>query len=193
MIKEICVAQGDKKFICRFRDSSYIVWYVFYLFHLFFDIQTIYLLHQDNAFTAASFHGYIQTTRIGNFEGRPLKTHFQRNSSGPYIQIIISRKACEEWARLWNHQIKDESMLLTIVLKSHFTQICYLLPVLWECITFMQINPRLTKGGWLPTPREFFSGPQNQRLSDQGHLGNLHYILCGHFDGTKWEYPLQVG
>ena len=32
------------------------------------------------------------------------------------------------------------------------------------------------------------------RKSDQGHLGNLNQIICGHFDKEKnrW-YPLQVG
>ena len=31
-------------------------------------------------------------------------------------------------------------------------------------------------------PREFSLPPQSQKESDQSHLGNLNYILCGHFD-----------
>ena len=57
-----------------------------------------------------------------------------------------------------------------------------------------QLNPRLTKGwGWLPPSREFFPTAPKQTKSDQSHLGNLGYIIRGHFDGKKIGVPLQVG
>ena len=43
-------------------------------------------------------------------------------------------------------------------------------------------------GGYYPL--ENFSLPhQNQRESEQSHLGNLNYIFCGHFDEQKSEHP----
>ena len=33
-----------------------------------------------------------------------------------------------------------------------------------------------------PPPEDFFLGHQNAKESDQGHLPNRFYILCGHFD-----------
>ena len=53
-------------------------------------------------------------------------------------------------------------------------------------------NPRLTKGKGggrvvaTPPPLTVFSRLlQNAKESDLGHIGNLFYILCGHFDGKK--------
>ena len=47
---------------------------------------------------------------------------------------------------------------------------------------FPSLNPRLTEGGSYH-PLEIFSlSPQNQKEIDLRHLGNLNYILCGHFD-----------
>ena len=40
--------------------------------------------------------------------------------------------------------------------------------------------------GWLPSPREFFLLPLYQKESDLSHLGNLNFILSGHFDENKW-------
>ena len=34
---------------------------------------------------------------------------------------------------------------------------------------------------------------QNAKESDPGHLSNLFYILCGHFDGEKSGIPLTRG
>ena len=55
-------------------------------------------------------------------------------------------------------------------------------------LLFLSFSPRLTKGVVVvvTTLLENFSlPPQNQTESDQNHLGNLSYILCGHFDEKK--------
>ena len=51
------------------------------------------------------------------------------------------------------------------------------------------INPRLTK---VPPPREFFHAAQK---SDQSHLSNINYILCGYLDETNKNrgYPFRWG
>ena len=51
----------------------------------------------------------------------------------------------------------------------------------------------LNKNGFNPhppkrvvtTPSKFFAVTPNQKESDLNHLGNLKYILCGHFDEKK--------
>ena len=51
----------------------------------------------------------------------------------------------------------------------------------------LHINPLLTKGV-VTTPSRIFLSPQNQKESDDlSHVGNLNYILYGHFDGKKKE------
>ena len=56
------------------------------------------------------------------------------------------------------------------------------------------INPRLTKGGWLQPPLTVFSRSlQNAKESDLGHISNLFYILCGHFDEKKLGVPPYPG
>ena len=55
-----------------------------------------------------------------------------------------------------------------------------------EKYLLLHLNP----GGVVTTPLENFSlPPPNQKESDQSHLGNLNYILCGHFDGKKLGVP----
>ena len=47
------------------------------------------------------------------------------------------------------------------------------------------INPRLTKGDCSNPPSGFSPVALNAKESYQGHLGNLFYILCGHFHEKK--------
>ena len=47
-------------------------------------------------------------------------------------------------------------------------------------------NPRLTKGGC--NPLRFFS-----KESDLGHLNNLYYMHCEHFDEQKMGYHVTRG
>ena len=49
----------------------------------------------------------------------------------------------------------------------------------------MVINPRLTKGGFCNPPYGFPRSLLNAKESYQGHIGNLFYILCGHFHEKK--------
>ena len=54
------------------------------------------------------------------------------------------------------------------------------------------VNPRLTRG--VATPFTVFSRSlQNGKESDLGHIGNLFYILCGHFDENKLGVPPYPG
>ena len=46
-------------------------------------------------------------------------------------------------------------------------------------------NPRLTKGV-VATPLRFSRLLYNAKESDLGHLSNLFYILCSHFDDKSW-------
>ena len=47
----------------------------------------------------------------------------------------------------------------------------------------IRINPRLTKVVVNTPPPEIFSmSPKNPKESDQSDLGNINYILGGHFD-----------
>ena len=57
------------------------------------------------------------------------------------------------------------------------------------------INPRLTKGGGLLQPplTVFLRSLKNAKESYQGHLGNLFYILCGHFHEKKMGVPPYPG
>ena len=55
----------------------------------------------------------------------------------------------------------------------------------------LTLNPRLTKGGCCNPPLLFFSGSSKE--SYQGHLGNLFYILCGHFHEKKLGVPPYPG
>ena len=57
--------------------------------------------------------------------------------------------------------------------------------VWYTLFRYFIFNPRLTTA-----PLKNFSLPsQNQKESDQSHLGNLNYILCGHFDKKKLGVP----
>ena len=54
-------------------------------------------------------------------------------------------------------------------------------------------NPRLTNGV-VATPLTVFSWSlQNAKESDLGHIGNLFYILCGHFNEKDCGYHLTRG
>ena len=53
-------------------------------------------------------------------------------------------------------------------------------------------NPRLTKGV-VATPFTFFPGAQNLKESDLGHVSDLLYILCGHFEEKSSGYHLTRG
>ena len=58
----------------------------------------------------------------------------------------------------------------------------------------LNINPRLTKGrGWLPSPRDFFLSPKNQKESDPSHQCDLFDVLRSHFDEKNWGYHLTRG
>ena len=56
-------------------------------------------------------------------------------------------------------------------------------------ITYNAINPRLTKGGCCNPLTVFPQSLQNAKESYQGHIGNLFYILCGHFHEKKLGVP----
>ena len=55
------------------------------------------------------------------------------------------------------------------------------------------INPRLTKGGSCNSPNGFPQSLQNAKESDLGHIANLFYILCGHFNDKKMGLPAYPG
>ena len=51
------------------------------------------------------------------------------------------------------------------------------------------LNPRLNKGVVATPPYVFFRSLQIAEESDLGHIGNLFYILFGHFGEKKIVPP----
>ena len=73
------------------------------------------------------------------------------------------------------------SGLIDLPVFSSIVLCCCFLTFVFLCI----FNPRLTKGV-VSTPLQFFSSSfKTLKESYQGHLGNLFYILCGHFHEKK--------
>ena len=69
---------------------------------------------------------------------------------------------------------------------------------LFVCLFFVKTLPLfhllvlILPRGWLPPLEIFPCHPKNQKESDLSHLGNLKYILCGHFDKKKiWGTPFR--
>ena len=57
----------------------------------------------------------------------------------------------------------------------------------------MVINPRLTERGGCNPLTVLSWSLKNAKESDLGHIGNLFYILCGHFDEKKIGVPPYPG
>ena len=97
----------------------FIPWYVFYHLHVISDWFS-------NIFLQKIWH-FLQpvkskTIGTGNFEGWFLKSHLQRNCLQSYTNGHISKNRRRTNLIDFGIRFKAESVLLTLILKAHFTQ-----------------------------------------------------------------------
>ena len=127
---EICAIEIDIRrkitqlSILRFL-FFYISWYVFYhllvISNCLSNISPTKKKKQNKKKTNMNF---LQPVKSKNYRNRTTlkvdfsKSHFQRNRLQSYTQIILSQKV----GGVWMYQIKAESVLLTVIPKTHFTQ-----------------------------------------------------------------------